>query len=216
MPATLARMAERPRWKDLPESVCTARAGSSEHSVTDRRHLTTARLRLDAPTPSDVDELHAIYTDPRVWEHFPSLRFTDADQTRAMLQAWGEAWESDGLGPWIVRNAAGGAILGHGGCQLRRDTFWNLGYRFAPEAQGSGFASEVAACALAAAQEARPDVPVIAYLLEHNPASRRVAEKTGLTLRHRAWDKGNPDPEAMRLVFADRELNATELDAALQ
>lgn len=45
--------------------------------MADLRHVTTERLRLDAPTPDDLQALHEIYSDPRVWTHFPSLRHTD-------------------------------------------------------------------------------------------------------------------------------------------
>jgi RimJ/RimL family protein N-acetyltransferase len=49
---------------------------------------------------------------------------------------------------------------------------------------------------------------VVAYLLEHNHASRRTAERSGLQLRWRGPDAGNPDPDAVRLVHADREVPA--------
>jgi hypothetical protein len=47
---------------------------------------------------------------------------------------------------------------------------------------------------------------VIAYLLEHNVQSRGRAEKAGLSLVWRGPDAGNPDPDAVRLVYADRPL----------
>jgi hypothetical protein len=47
---------------------------------------------------------------------------------------------------------------------------------------------------------------VIAYLLEHNAESRGRAEKAGLSLVWRGPDAGNPDPDAVRLVYADRPL----------
>jgi hypothetical protein len=40
--------------------------------------------------------------------------------------------------------------------------------------------------------------------LEHNLASRALAEKAGLDLVWRGPDAGNPDPGAIRLVYADR------------
>lgn len=57
---------------------------------------------------------------------------------------------------------------------------------------------------------------MVAYLLENNPASAAVAEKVALTLRHRGPDAGNPDPSAVRLVSADRELSETELAATMR
>ncbi len=81
---------------------------------------------------------------------------------------------------------------------------WNLYYRLAPECQGQGYASELAAAAIAVANQVDPTQPVVAYMLEHNTASWRVAERVGLT---RIWvgpDEGNPDPDAVRFVYADR------------
>ena len=66
------------------------------------------------------------------------------------------------------------------------------------------------------AREVDPELPVVAYLLEHNHASRRVVDKLGLTLQHRGPDAGNPDPAAVRLVYADRELTADERAAIMQ
>ena len=58
---------------------------------------------------------------------------------------------------------------------------------------------------IGAGDEVAPERPVLAFLLEHNVASRRTAEKVGLRLVWRGPDDGNPDPDAVRLVFLDRE-----------
>jgi hypothetical protein len=57
-----------------------------------------------------------------------------------------------------------------------------------------------------AAHTVDPDRPVVAYLLEHNVQSRGRAERAGLSLVWRGPDTGNPDPDAVRLVYADRPL----------
>lgn len=57
----------------------------------------------------------------------------------------------------------------------------------------------------------RGEFPVIALLLEHNDASRAVAERSGLRMVWRGPDKDNPDPAAIRLVYADRELTDYEI-----
>lgn len=183
--------------------------------MTDLRHQRTDRLHLDAPTVDDLDVLYAIYSDPRVWTHFPILRHTNAERTRSMLDGWIEAWERDGLGQWIVRSLDDETVLGHAGCSLRRAGWWNLGYRFAAETHGQGLATEASRAGLEAAVAVRPEAPVVAYLLEHNVASLRVAEKLGLTLQHRAHDFANPDPDAVRLVFADRDLTEEQRAATL-
>ena len=61
--------------------------------------------------------------------------------------------------------------------------------------------------ALAAAADPDPGRPVVAFLLEHNVASRRTAERLGPTPVWRGPDAGDPDPDAVRLVFADRPLD---------
>lgn len=178
--------------------------------------MRTARLSLDRPQHSDLAELFAIYSDPRVWTHYPSHRHTEPSTTEVMLQRWIDGWENDGFGMWIVRTLDDSAMLGHCGCTVREGAFWNLGYRFAPAAQGHGYATETAPFAVESATQHRPELPVVAFLLEHNVASATVASKVGLTLRHRAPDSGNPDPDAIRLVYADRELTPNELAATLR
>ena len=192
-------------------------------------------LVLDQPRIGDLDEVFEIFSDPRVWTHFPSGRMTSREEAESFLLQRIADWEVDGLGTWIVREEKGGPMLGSCGCSVRRqveaddsvqtaadgpvlvEAFWNLGYRFRPEVQGRGYASRVASLAIAEAQARKPELPVVAYLLEHNIASKAVAEKIGLVLQHRAPDAGNADPQAIRLVYADRELDdARQLDATLR
>jgi RimJ/RimL family protein N-acetyltransferase len=184
----------------------------------DHRHVTTARLRLDAVSAEDVDALHAVHADPRTWEHLPSGRHTDRDATEQLVLRFVGDWSVHGLGYWSVRELADPAgaqapVVGVGGCALRRSDdgrplAWNVYYRLAPRVWGSGYARELTAAGRAAATEVDPRLPVVAYLLEHNHASRRTAERSGLRLRWRGPDAGNPDPDAVRLVHADREVPA--------
>jgi RimJ/RimL family protein N-acetyltransferase len=180
------------------------------------RHLTTARLRLDAVVPDDVDEHFALMSDPGVWAHLPSGRHTSADRTAEAIAHSVGHWEHDGLGYWTARllvDLAGtplraGDMVGTGGCAVRVGTsWWNLYYRLTPAAWGHGLAGELVTAALDAARAVDPDRPVVAYLLEHNAASRVRAERAGLSLVWRGPDAGNPDPDAVRLVYADRPLD---------
>jgi RimJ/RimL family protein N-acetyltransferase len=179
------------------------------------RHLTTARLRLDAVVPADLDELYALMSDPGTWAHLPSGRHTSPDQTAAGIEHSAKHWAREGLGYWTARlrddaSVAGllpGAAVGTGGCAVRvGTTWWNLYCRFTPPAWGSGLAAELVTTAIECAHTVAPDRPVIAALLEHNGESRGRAERAGLSLAWRGPDAGNPDPAAVRLVFADRPL----------
>jgi RimJ/RimL family protein N-acetyltransferase len=180
------------------------------------RHLTTARLRPDAVVPSDLDELVALMSDPGTWAHLPSGRHTSPEQTMAGIDHSVGHWERDGLGYWTARlredlpgtPLRAGDMVGTGGCALRVGTaWWNLYYRFTPPAWGKGLAAELVTAALDAAHAVAPDRPVVAYLLEHNVRSRGRAERSGLQLVWRGADAGNPDPDAVRLVYADRVLD---------
>jgi RimJ/RimL family protein N-acetyltransferase len=183
-------------------------------SVDFRRHQ-TARLQLDAVVAEDLDEHFALMSDPGVWAHLPSGRHTDRAQTATGIEHSVGHWARDGLGYWTARlrddlpgtPLPAGAVVGTGGCALRVGTsWWNLYYRLTPPAWGRGLAAELVTAALDAARAVDPDRPVVAYLLEHNAESRGRAEKAGLSLVWRGPDAGNPDPAAVRLVYADRPL----------
>jgi RimJ/RimL family protein N-acetyltransferase len=185
------------------------------------RHLQTARLRLDAVVPSDLDEHYALMSDPGTWAHLPSGRHTSREQTAAAIQHSLGHWARDGLGYWTARLREdlpgtvlrAGDMVGTGGCALRVGTaWWNLYYRFTPPAWGKGLAAELVTAALDAAHELAPDRPVVAYLLEHNAESRGRAERSGLQPVWRGPDAGSPDPSAVRLVYADRPLAGDLLD----
>jgi RimJ/RimL family protein N-acetyltransferase len=174
------------------------------------------RLELATPVADDVEDLYAICSDPRVWTHLPSARHVERSATQHLIDGWIAEWGRDGLGPWSVREDTAGPVVGYGGCSVRHDAFWNLGYRFSADHQGRGYATEVSLRGMEAARAHRPELPIVAYLLEHNTASARVAEKVGLRLVHRGPDAGNPDADAIRLIYADRALDKAALAATLK
>lgn len=178
--------------------------------MTDWRHLRTARLWLDEPEEADADALLAIHADPASWRHFPSGVVTDPEAGRTMVGASRRRFERDGLAYWSIRAADGGRVIGRGGCSvpdegLGEPGWWNLYYRFDQRDVGRGYATEMGFAAIEAAHQVAPERPVLAYLLKHNQASRRTAEKLGLRLAWRGPDADNPDPAAVRLVYLDRE-----------
>lgn len=181
--------------------------------VVDFSRVLTARLTLTRPVDADLDEMHALLADPGVWQHFPSLRHTDRARTEEFLRRQQRSWDEHGLGTWIARRPVSdgpGELVGIGGSDARDDVAWNLGYRLVRPAWGHGYAQEILAAARAAALQIRPERPVTASLLEHNAGSKRTAERAGLHLVWRGLDGTHPDPNAVRLVYADRAVdNAT-------
>ena len=170
---------------------------------------TTDRLVLTVPQEGDLAELHRLYADPQVWRADPISRHTTRDQTAGMIDRWRATWRRDGLGIWVARRvepAAQGQLVGIGGCFIRHGVAWNLGFRLSPNCWGQGYAQEIIRAAIGAAGEVRADLPLTAYLLEGNTRSQRTTERAGLRLVWRGPDAGNPDPRAVRLLYADRDL----------
>ncbi len=103
-------------------------------------------LDLHRPIRDDLNALHTLSSDPRVWSHFPSLRHTQIATTREMWQRWIEDWARDGLGTWVLRRICEPGVVGYGGCGKRGGgAFWNLGYRISADEHGQGYATKVAA-----------------------------------------------------------------------
>lgn len=172
--------------------------------VTSRDGRENIKVTLQPLGSTDLQEYHELHADPRVWQHYPSGRHTTLKQSQDELDARVNEWEQ-GISYWSVKIDKG-VLIGVGGARLLdSDLCWNLYYRVAYEWWGYGIAAFLAGKGLQAAKSLRPDLPVVAYLLEHNIASRKIAEKNlGLTLQWRGHDAGNPDADAIRLVFSDR------------
>jgi hypothetical protein len=162
-------------------------------------------------------------SDPDVWRHLPSGRHTSPEKTREGIDQSVAHWARDGLGYWTARlredladaGLSAGSVVGTGGCAVRAgDTCRRTPScpHLASSARGPGGGHPGIAAGMDAAHAVDPDRPVIAYLLEHNRESRGRAESAGLQLVWRGPDAGNPDPEAVRLVYADRPLDAEVLD----
>lgn len=171
--------------------------------------VVTERLALSVPASADVPELHQLYADPRVSRDDPISRHLNSGQTEHLVQRWQAGWDRVGFGFWVARSTlphSTGQLVGIGGCSLRYGMAWNLGYRLSPPFWRQGYAQEIIAEALATADRLHPELPMTAYLVEGNIRSQRAAERAGL---HRIWrgpDAGNPDPDAVRLLYADRTL----------
>lgn len=168
------------------------------------------RLLLAPVAHDNLPEMHRLHSDPAVWRHLPSGRHATLERTREMMEHHVADW-AHGLGYWTVRLRDTGDFVGVGGCRVRDDVAWNIYYRLDPVYQGRGFATQVAQAGMAAAARVRPELPVTAILVEHNLASKAVAVRLGLQCVWRGHDAGNPDPDAIRLVYADRPLTDVQL-----
>ncbi|WNY35425.1 GNAT family N-acetyltransferase [Curtobacterium flaccumfaciens] len=134
-------------------------------------------------TPADIDDVHALFSDARTWQHLPTGRHVARSSSVDMVQRKIGGRARHGLGSWAVRSASDHAFVGVGGIDMTAGGVWNLGYRLAPAAWGQGFASEIALL-LPSVPPATPlpDVPVTGRVLTNNPASAAVLRRAGLSL----------------------------------
>jgi RimJ/RimL family protein N-acetyltransferase len=182
------------------------------------RFVETDRLSLRPAGEDDLEAMARLHGDVRVWQHRPEGRHTSVEQTAEFLNELEAQWDRDGIGYWVaalrvaVAGVAAGTVAGIGGCALSpRTGCWNVYYRLFPELQGHGLATELCRTGIDAARTFDPQLPVLALLLEHNVASKGTAERAGLTLAWRGSASGGTDPDAQRLIYADRPLNSEEI-----
>ncbi|MDX6315179.1 MAG: hypothetical protein QOF44_4643 [Streptomyces sp.] len=161
----------------------------------------TERLELHAVSMADLAPLFAINSDPDTWRHAPDERHTTADQTRVWIDRAAARWRTDGLSYWSVRLRSDGSTIGVGGVQRHASGGWNLYYRFAPASWRQGYATEMSHAAVEAASAVDPEVPVFAWILDHNEASRRVAERLGFK---NYGEFADTNDGVTRLAYADR------------
>ena len=161
----------------------------------------TERLCLLPCCLDDLGPLYDIHADPRSWEHDPPGRHTTEDITRSWIERAAARWQTDGLSYWTARLGATGEVVGVGGAQRHVTGSWNVYYRLAPWMRGHGYATEIALAGVDAASKYDPDVPVIAWILSHNVASRRVVQRLGF-VDYGAWN--NPAGGGVHQVYADR------------
>jgi len=144
----------------------------------------TARLLLRAPTAADLDVTHLLHSDPRTQRYNPTGP-DSRESCQHRLQGWIQHWQDQGFGYWVVCDRAQPErVLGFGGVMHSRfgeRSGLNLYFRFAVEAWGQGYASEMADAALHLAFRMLGKEQVIGLVRPDNLPSRRALERLGLT-----------------------------------
>jgi ribosomal-protein-alanine N-acetyltransferase len=163
--------------------------------------LETDRLVLRLLTMADLDVLAALYRDPEVRRYFPDGTRT-YEETRAELEWIIEVYYGRyGYGLWATVLKESGALIGR--CGLLP---WDIGGRTEVEVAylldrahwGRGLATEAARAIADHAFATLPVDRLICLLDPENAASRKVAEKIGMTL---LWDD-YADEEGPAHVYA--------------
>jgi RimJ/RimL family protein N-acetyltransferase len=143
--------------------------------------LETERLRLRPYREEDLDDLHAMFSDPEHMRWYPST--FDRDGTRAWMDRTFQRYRDEGFGLWIVEERGTGAFLGTAGptIQLVDDVgHVEIGWHTKPGRKGEGIAPEAGAAAMDWAFENLEVDHLIALVRPENTGSNRVAQKLGM------------------------------------
>ena len=178
--------------------------------------IQSARLSLRPVRASDIDRLYRIYGDPATNTFNPAGPHPDIDHSRKVLAQWLAHQQTHGFGNWaIAAREAPQNILGFGGLAIvhcDNITINNLGYRFAVEAWGKGFASEFARTAIAWGFAELKLAEISARVRKNHLASQKVLIKAGMSYVREIYDV--PDAPPSLLFSLTRERQAQQLAAA--
>ena len=146
--------------------------------------LTTERLVLRRFREADRAPFATMNGDPRVMEHFPRP-LTEAESD-AFVDRIIAHWAQDGHGLWAVERRDDGRFLGFTGLVLERFDFpfvpaVEVGWRFAVDAWGHGYATEAARVAVRYGFEELALDEILSWTIPANAPSRRVMERIGMT-----------------------------------
>ncbi len=144
----------------------------------------TSRLIYRKPEASDVQRLFAIFGDPQTNLFNPNGPMASLADAQRLLDHWLEQWATQGYGWWaIARSEQPEHLIGFGGVaplNYLTERRINLGYRFAVEAWGQGFATQLGRDALALAFGPLRLPAVFGLVRPDHAASIRVLEKLGM------------------------------------
>jgi ribosomal-protein-alanine N-acetyltransferase len=147
--------------------------------------LETERLILREWTPEDVDVLFRMCSDPLTMRHIGDGKpWRGRERARLWLERVGASYAGRGYGPWAVVEKATGEVVGSCGFSyLPAHSEIDLGYVFAREHWGRGFATEAARAVLRDGFGRLGFTEVTANADEEHAVSRRVLEKLGFEYR---------------------------------
>ncbi|WP_312413205.1 GNAT family N-acetyltransferase [Pseudescherichia sp.] len=144
--------------------------------------ITTARLICTQIAESDWDFFHALQTDPQVMYYVADL--PSNEEIRAAFESRLPCW-SPQSSHWlclVVSDKATGKKLGVTGYIHRGPDCAEVGFLFAPDAQGLGYGTESLRAVCDYAFREGGIERLIATVTAGNLASRRLLEKVGFTL----------------------------------
>jgi Acetyltransferase (GNAT) domain len=107
-------------------------------------HIATERLLIRPLEPTDIEAMHAVFSDPEVMRYVPGGA-CDRERSRSRLQSLIEHQKDHGFSKWAVAEKDSGHLIGDCGLQyLDGGPDIELGFHLARAHWGHGYATEVA------------------------------------------------------------------------
>lgn len=147
--------------------------------------ITTKRLTLREPLPTDLLDVFVIHADPVNNQFNPAGPDASLEDSQKRLSQWIEDWEETGIGYFVVENK--GLVVGFAGVREANTSDWgeaaedvlNIYYLFAPEVQGHGFAGEAIRAVIEYAKEQRPSRAISLVTIPENSGAIGFAKHMG-------------------------------------
>jgi RimJ/RimL family protein N-acetyltransferase len=160
--------------------------------------LETERLRLRAWRKDDRENYFRILQEPAVFRHFGPEPMGMEECWRRMMAAAG-GWQLNGFGGWAVERKDDRTLVG----MLAVFTAWRglepefgdepeMGWIFATEAHGLGFASEACRAVLEWVEANLAPTAIWAIIAPANGPSLKLAQKLGFQPLHETAYHGSP------------------------
>lgn len=143
----------------------------------------TENLILRRPEKEDFERFFEINKDPQTNLYNPGgpMTFAKAENTFKRMM---DHWEQYNFGSWTIIAKENRDIIGFGGLSYKmygEEEKLNLGYRFAVEAWGKGYATEFTKKAISLGFNNIGKEEIFGIVRPDNIASVKVLEKAGMT-----------------------------------
>jgi len=150
--------------------------------------IETERMLLRPLVEEDLDAIHAIFSDPVVMR-FSLTGVRDREASRGWLDVVMTKVRTYGHGFLAATSKEDGSYLGHAGLlrqEVEGKTELEIGYWFARQHWGRGLATEAAVACRDLGIHEMGLARLVSLIVPENVASRRVAEKVGMTFEKMA------------------------------
>src|SRR5215213_10541352 len=166
-------------------------SGGSMRPMTDKV-LETERMVLRRMEMADVDDLMGIFSNPVAMRYYPGTK--SRQEAEEWVRRMQENYRDHGFGLWVAVLEDSGEFAGQCGLtvqQVEGKDEVEIGYLFLRQFWGRGLATEAARAARDHGFHALGHERLVSLIDPGNLASRRVAEKVGLTMEREVekWRK---------------------------